>query len=311
MTPLVSICIPTYNHAGLLEQMLTRLTCATVFANGQIEVVISDNASTDTTQLVGERFAAAHPNRVIYYRNPENIHDANFALALSRGRGVFLKLANDTLLFSDEGLREICSTVSSACDDKPILFFSNQGPAGTERRCQTLDELIDEISFRSTWIGSFGIWKSDFDKLPDFARYQDLQLTQVDALLRTMSIRRNALVNHVVFAESLPRKSVGGYNLAQVFGRNYFALLSPYVKSGELSNACLRREKFRMLRYHILPFYLSFSRKFAFPSTGYIRFLLSDYWSSPFYWATLPFVLLTSLIKRLMAFPFHGPIVMG
>ena len=88
MTPLLSICIPTYNHAELLDQALARLTSLPAFASGDVEVVLSDNASTDGTRAVGERYAAAFPSRVNYFRNPENVFDRNYELALSHGRGL-------------------------------------------------------------------------------------------------------------------------------------------------------------------------------------------------------------------------------
>ena len=44
--PLVSICIPTYNSEKYIEQMLTTISNQT-YKN--IEVIISDNFSTDKT----------------------------------------------------------------------------------------------------------------------------------------------------------------------------------------------------------------------------------------------------------------------
>ena len=300
MTPLLSICIPTYNHAELLDQALARLTSLPAFASGDVEVVLSDNASTDGTRAVGERYAAAFPGRVNYFRNPENVLDANFGLALSRGTGAFLKLANDTILFSAEGLAEMLAAVRRHRDAKPVLFFSNLGGEPSEVACDSFDALFGEISYHSTWIGSFGVWKPDFDALPDFARARDLQLTQVDVLCRLMAAKGRSVVNRTVFGESLPRKVIGGYNLAKVFGRNYCAILREYVGRGLFSRRPFRREKFRMLRFHILPFYLSLSPKHAFPKSGYLRYLLREYWSSPFYWCTVPFVCAAACAKPLL-----------
>ncbi len=64
----LSICIPTYNHAEHLETMLARLTSLTAFRGDEVEIVISDNASTDATQSVGERFAAKFPGQVNYLK---------------------------------------------------------------------------------------------------------------------------------------------------------------------------------------------------------------------------------------------------
>lgn len=300
MTPLLSICIPTFNHAELLDRALARLTSFPAFLDGEVEVVVSDNASTDGTQAVGERYAAAFPGRVKYFRNAENVFDTNFELVLSRGSGEFLKLANDTILFSAEGLAGILAAVRRHREARPVLFFSNLGGEPAESVCDSFDALFDEISYHSTWIGSFGIWKTDFDALPDFARARASQLTQVDALCRMMASKGRTVVVRPRFGESLPRKVIGGYNLAKVFGRNYCSILREYVATGALSRAAFRRERNRMLRYHILPFYLSLSPKHAFPKSGYLRYLLRDYGCSPFYWFTVPFVFVAACCKSVL-----------
>ncbi len=292
-SPLLSICIPTYNHAEYLEKMLAQLTALPSFRGGEVEIVISDNASTDATQAVGKRYAERFSQVVRYYRNEENVFDTNFERALARGTGRFLKLANDTLLFSDRGLGEILTCIRRWESLKCVLFFSNvgqNGHEGTEKICQTFDDFFDEVSFHSTWIGSFGLWREDFQSFKDFSRASKLQLSQVDVLCRLLFAKTQVVVNRVKFADSLPRRSIGGYNLAQVFGRNYFSILREYVEKDVFSRSAFRREKFRMLRYHILPFYLTFSPCCHFPKSGYLRYLVRDYWMYPFYWLVLPFV---------------------
>jgi hypothetical protein len=55
--PLLSICIPTYNRAGLLEPALAHLMAARRPYADRIEVVVADNASTDRTPDVVARWA--------------------------------------------------------------------------------------------------------------------------------------------------------------------------------------------------------------------------------------------------------------
>ena len=302
MNPTLSICIPTYNHAKDLAAMLKNLVSLPSFAD-DVEVVISDNASTDATQSVGERFAAEHPGKVSYFRNAENVWDANFGLALSRGTGKFLKLANDTLLFSEAGLRQMIDAVKGYADtdNPPVLFFSNQSRQQTQVTCNSLDAFVREVSFQSTWIGSFGIWKADFDKLQDFGRMSKLQLSQLDVLCRTITNRKQAEVFNFKFADPYPRPNKGDYNLTQIFGVNYFTILSPYTATGDLSPKTLLVERRRMLRSHLLPFYLTYSH--AFNASGYITKLFKSYKTDPIYWLALPFVTLTTLIKT-MKTPF-------
>ena len=52
--PRLSICIATYNRAGLLREALTNLT---EVCDDDIEIVVSDNASPDDTQGVINSFA--------------------------------------------------------------------------------------------------------------------------------------------------------------------------------------------------------------------------------------------------------------
>lgn len=70
MKPLLSICIPTYNHAELLKLLLVSLVPQVNKLNGSVEIVVSDNCSTDhTAEIVG----AYHNNsNVHYHRNAYN-----------------------------------------------------------------------------------------------------------------------------------------------------------------------------------------------------------------------------------------------
>lgn len=302
MNPTLSICIPTYNHAKDLAAMLKNLVSLPSFSD-DVEIVISDNTSSDATQSVGERFAAEHPGKIRYFRNAENVWDANFGLALSHGTGKFLKLANDTLLFSEAGLRKMIDAVKrhADTDNPPVLFFSNQSKQQTQVTCDSLDAFVREVSFQSTWIGSFGIWKADFDKLQDFGRMSKLQLSQLDVLCRTITNRKRAEVFNFKFADPYPRPNKGDYNLAQIFGVNYFTILSPYTATDGLSPKTLLLERRRMLRNHLLPFYLTYSH--AFNASGYITRLFKSYKTDPIYWLALPFVTFTTLIKT-MKTPF-------
>jgi len=54
--PLLSICIPTYNRAEYLAKSLDTLVCLPEFNSSEVEVVISDNASTDNTQEVAKKY---------------------------------------------------------------------------------------------------------------------------------------------------------------------------------------------------------------------------------------------------------------
>ena len=93
--PLLSICIPTFNRAELLEVCLaTVLPQVAQFAN-EVECVVSDNASSDRTVVVLAESAKSFPIRVV--RNAENIGIiANITKCVAElARGEFVLLMGD------------------------------------------------------------------------------------------------------------------------------------------------------------------------------------------------------------------------
>lgn len=97
--PLVSVCIPSYNRADRLRRAVDRLLRCT-YPN--LEIIISDNASTDHTQEVCRELARANPH-LRYFRQEENIGPTrNFEFARSQAAGrYFLWHADDDYLDAD------------------------------------------------------------------------------------------------------------------------------------------------------------------------------------------------------------------
>ena len=97
--PILSICIPTYNRADVLDLCLTSIVQNKAFSE-EIEVVISDNNSTDNTSSIALKYIEKYQN-VFYNRNSQNIGaEKNFIKVLELANGKFKKLHNDYSLFS-------------------------------------------------------------------------------------------------------------------------------------------------------------------------------------------------------------------
>ena len=86
----LSICIPTYNRSKLLSECIRRIIQC---RSQEIEIVVSDNASTDETQDAVKKIGDP---RIKYYRNDENLgFDANVLKLVERATGDFLFLLSD------------------------------------------------------------------------------------------------------------------------------------------------------------------------------------------------------------------------
>lgn len=84
--PLLSICIPTYNREVFLRECLASLQIEGLW--GQVEVVVSDNASTDQTLNVLEEFRDVLPLRWII--QAENLGaDRNFDAVIAEAGGEY------------------------------------------------------------------------------------------------------------------------------------------------------------------------------------------------------------------------------
>lgn len=90
--PAVSIGVPTYNR---LDQLRRAIDSVLAQDETDVEVVISDNASTDGTREWCEQLTRKEP-RVRYIRQPSNLGaNANINAALRHARGLYYMVLGD------------------------------------------------------------------------------------------------------------------------------------------------------------------------------------------------------------------------
>jgi glycosyltransferase involved in cell wall biosynthesis len=89
---LVSIALPVRNGAGTVQRVIKAVLAQDYQS---LELVISDNASTDNTEEVCRALAAAD-QRIVYHRHSENIGLlANFTYAIKVAKGTFIRWIGD------------------------------------------------------------------------------------------------------------------------------------------------------------------------------------------------------------------------
>jgi glycosyltransferase involved in cell wall biosynthesis len=102
--PLVSICIPTYNRAGMISKAIESALSQTY---RHIEVIVIDNASTDTTAAVVGSFA---DERLKYVKNERNLGlFGNFNRCIEVARGKYLHILHSDD-YIDPGFTATCVT---------------------------------------------------------------------------------------------------------------------------------------------------------------------------------------------------------
>lgn len=283
---LLSICIPTYNRAVYLKASLETLVVQNRF--DEIEVIVSDNASTDETESVVRKFQEQFGN-IVYFKNEKNVRDKNFPLVLMRATGVFRKLCNDTILYQDGTVSYMLDIVSKNLTEKPVLFFLN-GSSSVENEdsvCTTLDDFVNTVSYVSTWIGGFGLWEHECEKLSDSFSLCDSQLWQTHMLLARFRESKKAYVsNKTIFKINVVSNKDMSYGLFKIFHENYLNILLGYVESGMLSEKCFSYAKKDVLYRHfcslLIPWELE-RKKAKYGDEDLKKLVFDSYKSEPYF----------------------------
>lgn len=85
--PTISVLVPTFNRAGTLEQCIGSLAAG---GHDRLQVVISDNASTDGTQAIAHRLAAADPRITVIEHAANRGPLPNWRACLERASGDYV-----------------------------------------------------------------------------------------------------------------------------------------------------------------------------------------------------------------------------
>lgn len=233
-SPLLSICIPTYNRAQYLKNTLESIVSQKEFNSSNVEIVISDNASTDNTEKIVKEFIGKYEN-IFYYKNEINILDRNFPFVLSKAHGELRKLCNDTLLFLPDSLEKILEIIKVNKDKKPVLFFINT-KKNTDVQTKDLEKFLYKTSFYITWIGAFSVWSKDCINIAENITGCSEHLWQIPFILDYVKNKKEALIirKELFKTQSIEKKDIS-YGLYTVFYENNLNFIKPYVEKNILS----------------------------------------------------------------------------
>lgn len=118
---LISICIPTYNRSTLLDTLLESINAElSSIPEGSVEIIISDNASPDGTQLIGEKWQKQidlHYIRHSQNKGPD--FNMQFAGSLATGRYIWWIGDDDEILPG-----ALATLINAICTTSPLAILS-------------------------------------------------------------------------------------------------------------------------------------------------------------------------------------------
>ena len=118
MEKLLTIAIPTFNRKDCLRLALESIISQ---CDERIEVLVSDNASSDGTEEMVRRYFPM----VKYYRNAENLGMKNFRLCYEKSNGRYMMLLGDDDVIVENRLGIILSFLEEN-PDLSLVFLNNR-----------------------------------------------------------------------------------------------------------------------------------------------------------------------------------------
>jgi len=278
---LLSICIPTFNRADILDDTLNALFSNPDFDSEVIEVIVSDNCSTDNTGEVVSKYPL-----VKYYRNEKNVVDFNFSITLSYASGKYIRLFNDTLSFKPGALSKMLKRIElHDGEGKNLFFFPNVFQnVDCKKEIIGIHSFIKECSYFVTWIAVMGMWREDFDKIENKDEYALLRFSQLKWMYETVKNGKVSIIYFEEFVDVTTPNNKGGYNLFETFTLKYLHIL----KRQKISFAAYEIEKFRLFRNFLYSWlfqlFINNSYNYAFDTNGVFKIILKKYWYEPYFY---------------------------
>lgn len=306
--PLISFCIPTYNRGYILQYVLEQYIHDPEF-DDDVELVISDNCSTDDTEKICKQYCSQRSN-IRYYRNENNIKDANFFTVLDYGNGEYLKLLNDWTYCVASSLREVKLIIKNSIDHRKPLFFTNDKLFTQKYReiieCKNLDEYVQVVSTYVTSNNLFGVWREQWEKIENRERYTELKLQQEDWTYQIIANNSGCILyNKRLFSWSkVERKVLTGYNWFQIHLDNYYQIMKPYIEKNLISEKTYKRDRHHLLNHFkkemCYTYFYNYTDNWRYDTKGTTAIIKKYYSSDSYLWlyfAKLPFYYVYLLIK--------------
>lgn len=256
--PILTIGIPTYNRAVYLDKCLDWIY-EEIGNDPNIEIVVSDNCSTDNTESIVRKYKEKYSNLVYHKQAKNEGFSRNLKTVLELASGEYINPHGDDDFF-DRGIIHELIKVINLNRDVSVFYAAWTGGNLTMNRGVGIDNYVKHVN-GITFITSLIINNKDYMELKDTDKYIYTEINQVYIQLELLKNNPNfcILTGNILKIGSgyAPR---GGYNLAKEGITNYFDILEGYEKYG-LEKQTIKNEKSKFFNSVLIPSLQAIIRK--------------------------------------------------
>ncbi len=296
MNPTLSICIPTYNRAALLQECLQCFVSSAKGFEDRIEIVIIDNASPDHTPEVIASFEKRygfirHIRRDGTIEANRNIHSAALA-----GKGTYLWTFGDDDRVSPGTVATILKELENGYDLIAINHsiwdksFTNQLNGNVfrmakDRKVGSHNRMMRALGLRLGYISSIVIRRELFCREPEaeYGRFFDVGFAFLYSVYAGIIGSRRMLVMAAPLVQqrgdNSPIDTEKWYRFFAAGSAQVFRELSMRGYSWMAAAAAKRKIVMEYLIHDI-----SYRRRNGIALEGVKSGLWKNYWEQPFFW---------------------------
>jgi glycosyltransferase involved in cell wall biosynthesis len=314
-SPLISFCVPTYNREKYLIKSLDSIISQIDDENKRkkIEIIVSNNCSTDRTAEIAESYRLSFPNiNITVINNNSNLGmDGNFLNCYKNSNGKYTCLISDDDFLLDGSVSYIINTLES----NPSIdgIFLNPFPiAGCSPEKEVIihskDDMLDLIGNRLVHLGAL-LFKTEIFLKNIYDRHTGSFLVISYVFLDVLNNGNGIQFTKRKFYD-ITQNNSGGYNFFDVFITSYYNLLD-HASSIGFSYGSIIRARHQHLRHFIIPFAIDFRL-----NDSYIRMkrdfkegfkmLLSRHGFRPIiFWGVIPAFFAPLILWRIVRFTYR------
>ena len=241
--PLLAYAFITYNRSQYLRKSL-RSALQQVGNDPLVEVLVSDNASTDETRsLVAEQQKRFKNLR--YFCNEKNIGaEGNIHKAIERSRGEYVIVAGDDDYLQDGALRVVLDNIRKYRGAALFHLRKENVPRRVHEDAGIIP-YIAYVGYHMTWIGGI-VWRRElYPLIKEPQKYDYTGMPQV--YLQLEMLRKNpkfVILYGMFLTEGSGERTPSGFNFAETFIKHYLDIL---MAASEIPAYLLSDEKKRLM----------------------------------------------------------------
>ncbi len=286
---ILSLCFPTYNRGWCMKEQIERLKSCPRETLDKMEIIVSDNCSTDDTQQIVES-AIESGFQCRYIRNETNLGmDGNFVSCFRKAQGRYVWLLGDDDFVIIETLCEIVQKLNASQEYGLMhLYAKPENHLSGFVEYTNLDNCLKEISYNITFI-SANIVNTRYVQMVDFDKYMGTWFTLMPVYINALlGEQQNIVFYKSAFDGGFDKKRNGGYNYFEVFVRNYQEIWIEYYRDRKISLS-----QFNFLKKDIWPIIFGYIRSLYlrreinnYKKEGAWKLLMKYYGREWYFWWT-------------------------